>query len=164
MRIGSFQTTFIPAPHSFPDFFPGNNIHPLHPPARAAQYREGGTSSIWIETSSQNLLVVGSAGFIPGGLCDVRAGSVFLSVASIARKGPVWIEKYFAECVLTVQAKQVFPIHWDDFTRPAREPLPPIPTWIDPVRRSMDQIEALCDRHQIQFSLLTYQQPLILTP
>lgn len=149
--------------HSSPHLFPGEITHPIIPPAMVSAYREGGTYSILIESQTQNILVHGSTGFYPGFLANRSAQTVFLSVASLSRANPHFIEQYFCETILAVKAKQVFPIHWDDFQQPAGDELKYPPAWIDDIPQTLHRLEDFCNRHQVIYTIPPYATPLDLT-
>jgi L-ascorbate metabolism protein UlaG (beta-lactamase superfamily) len=164
LQCGKFQVTFIPSPHSSPNVFPGEITHTIKPNARVSAYRDGGTYTILLQPEDQpGILVQGSAGFYAGFLTHVRADTVFLSVASLSRSGAGYIERYFSETVLAVQAKRVFPIHWDDFQQPASSGLRYPPPWIDNMRKSLTHLADLCARYQVSFTIPPYAVPLDLT-
>ncbi len=95
---------------------------PLRTPARVQDYRLGGTYSIVVEHPDGTLVHHGSAGFVPGALRAVAADVVFLGVALIDD-----LDAYLAETVYASGADTVYPVHWDDFTRPLDRPLTPLP-------------------------------------
>jgi L-ascorbate metabolism protein UlaG (beta-lactamase superfamily) len=164
LNCGSFKVSFIPSCHSFPNIYPGEIISPVFPPARVSAYREGGSYAIFIETDTQNIFIHNSAGFLSGFLAHHTAETVFLSVASLSRATPDFIERYFTETILAVKAKRVYPIHWDDFQKPAGEGLSFPPAWVDNVKKSLRLLENFCLRHQVIYHIPPYANPLNLNP
>jgi L-ascorbate metabolism protein UlaG (beta-lactamase superfamily) len=122
LAFGRFRVSMIPSRHFPHGFAMGTIDAPLVPPARATDYKEGGSYSIWIEHPRGRLLVQASAGFEPGALRDVRADVVLLGVGGLARRDPAYRDAYWRETVDAVGARRVIPIHHDDFNRPLVEP------------------------------------------
>jgi L-ascorbate metabolism protein UlaG (beta-lactamase superfamily) len=104
----------------------GDIRQPLIPPARYADYRQGGTWSIHIAHPAGSMLHHGSAGFVPGALEGVHADAVGLGIALIDD-----LPAYLEEVVDRSQARHVYALHWDDFTRPLNQPLRPFPIGVD---------------------------------
>lgn len=91
---------------------------PLMTPAPITAWREGKSYSILVEHSLGTTLVQGSAGFVEGAMANVRADVVMLGVGQLKGIGYEYAERYWKELVTTTGAKRVFPIHFDDFTKP----------------------------------------------
>jgi L-ascorbate metabolism protein UlaG (beta-lactamase superfamily) len=131
---GAFRISLVPSRH-VP--LPGGGglggaiEEPLVPPAPVSAWREGGSFSVVLEHPRGTAVVQGSAGFEPGALASVRADAVFLGVGGLARQDAGYVDGYWREVVLATGARRVFPIHWDDFTRPSSEPLVPLPRLVD---------------------------------
>lgn len=125
---GPYRIRFMPSRHAGrTGGRPTGDIDaPLQPPARYADYRQGGTWSIHIAHPRGQLLHHGSAGFEPGALAGVEADAVVLGVAMIEDLAP-----YLREVVDAVGAQHVYAVHWDDFTQPLREPLRTLPLGVD---------------------------------
>lgn len=125
---GPFRARFFPSRHAGrtggrPT---GDITAPLTPPARYADYRQGGTWSILVEHPRGRVLHHGSAGFEPGALAGVEADAVVLGVALIED-----LPAYLHEVVDASGAQHVYAVHWDDFTQPLREPLRTLPLGVD---------------------------------
>ena len=127
MSYGPFTVTFIRSAHAgATGGTPVGDIDgPLVPPARYLDYKLGGTYSILVEHPLGNVLLHGSAGFVPGALAGRKADVVFLGIA--LRRD---MEGYLREVVDAVGARRVIPTHWDDFTLPLDQPLQPFPVGI----------------------------------
>lgn len=125
---GAFTLRFHPSRHAgATGGRPRGTIDaPLTPPATALAYRLGGAWSIAVTHPDGSVLHHGSAGFEPGALRAVRADTVLLGVAMIDD-----LPRYLAAVVDTVDADQVYAVHWDDFTRPLSAPLQPLPLGVD---------------------------------
>jgi len=103
---------------------PGTIDEPLAIPQPVSAWREGASYSIVVEHPQGTTLVQGSAGFVEGGLEGVAADVVMLSVGGLTTLDRDYAEKYWQELVTTTGAKTVYPIHFDDFTRPFGEVVP----------------------------------------
>lgn len=110
---------------------------PLTPPARASDYREGGSYSVLIEHAGRTVLVQGSAGFIGGALAGQDVDVAFLGIGALGRQGESYLSDYWHETVTVPGTRRVIPIHWDDFSRPLTEPLVPLPRLLDDLDRTM---------------------------
>src|ERR1700761_9168227 len=80
IRLGAFDITLIKSRHSDPDRFPGDITAPVITPVRASAYRCGESWSTLVHhrPSDRRLLIVGSAGYIPGALGGQRAEGGYL--------------------------------------------------------------------------------------
>ncbi len=124
--FGKFSVTLKSSPHgpvgwggSVP--MPGTIDEPLEQPAPVQAYREGGSFSIVIAHPHGTTVVHGSGGFIEGSFEDVAADVVILGVGLIDGLGRDYAEKYWQAIVTSSGAKHVFPMHFDDPTRPFGE-------------------------------------------
>jgi L-ascorbate metabolism protein UlaG (beta-lactamase superfamily) len=138
LRYGRFGVTLLRTAHFPHGMAMGEIRKPLVTPARATDYKEGGSYSVLIEHDGRTVLVQGSAGFVPGALRGRSADTVFLGLAGLGTREPDYRESYWREVVAAVGAKRVFPVHWDDFTRSLDEPLSPLPGLIDDIPGSFD--------------------------
>ena len=111
---------------------------PLVPPAPAVAYRSGRTYSLLIEHPCGNLLVQGSAGYLPGALEGRYADIAIISIGALGLDSERTRRAYYEETVTAVGAQVVVPVHWDDFTLP----LAPLPK---PQPRLFDDVEAALD-------------------
>lgn len=128
---------------------------PIVPPAHSTRWREGQTWAILVEHpgAAAPMLVLGSAGFIPGGLEGRRAGTVFLGVGSAGKRSPEYLSQWWDESVRRVGAKRVIPIHWDDFGEPLGEPLVAFPYLIDDLGVTMKHLRAWAARDGVELGL-----------
>lgn len=135
LRVGKFTVTMNKSRHfEFPSAWMARRAkadpfiaEPLVPPAPASAYREGGTYSVFVEHPLGNVLIEGSAGFKPGAVAGLnkRADVVFLGIGGLGGQTLEYQERYFRETVGAAGATRVFPIHWDDQTRPLDAALRP---------------------------------------
>jgi L-ascorbate metabolism protein UlaG (beta-lactamase superfamily) len=141
-RFGNFILTFIECAH-----VPmrvnlsrgGTEIQaPLVPPAPALDYKVGQVYSLQLQHPLGNLLVHGSAGFVPGALAGITAQVVCLSVGGLAHLDLAYKQALFQEVVIATGASRVIPLHYDDFTRPLEQHLQLLPRMLDDVGASLD--------------------------
>ncbi len=124
--FGKFTVTLLASRHvpQLPGgghFFSGIIARPLAQPAPVHAWQSGATYSLLIDHPAGKVLVQGSAGFIEGQLADTRADVVLLSIAGLARLGRDYAARYWDEIVTATGAMRVYPIHFEDFTRPFGE-------------------------------------------
>jgi len=129
IRLGAYDVTLVESHHCPPDRFPGEIAAPLVPPVKASAYRCGEAWSTLMHhrPSGRRLLIQGSAGFVKGALAGHHADAVYLSVGQLGLHPRSYLVDYWAETVLTVGARRVILIHWDDFFRPLSKPLRALP-------------------------------------
>lgn len=129
INLGAYDVTLIDGRHCPPDRFPGVITAPVTPPAKASAYKCGEAWSTLVQhrPSGRRLLIVGSAGFIPGALAGQRADVVYLGVGQLGLQPEQYLVDYWTEAVRTVGARRVVLIHWDDFFRPLHKPLRALP-------------------------------------
>ncbi len=108
----------------------GELKEPLIPPAPIKSWKEGGSYSILIAHAEGTTLIQGSAGYVEGSMDDVRADVVMLGTFGLADFGSNYARKYWQTYVTTTGARRVFPIHFDDYTRPFGE-IQPFPRILD---------------------------------
>jgi L-ascorbate metabolism protein UlaG (beta-lactamase superfamily) len=137
LRFGGFTLTAIASKHFPHGMAMGEITAPLVPPARATDYREGGSYSLLFEHELGSLLVHASAGWQEGALAGRRADVVLLGVGGLGTRDDAYREQYFREVVDAVSPRCVIPIHWDDFTRPLDAPLEASPSLLDDVPGSL---------------------------
>lgn len=161
ISLGSFDITLIIGDHCPPDRFPGAIDAPVDPPVRASAYRCGEAWSTIVahRPSGRRLLVVGSAGFVPGALAGRRAEVVYLGIGQLGLQSESYLLDYWAETVRTVGARRVVLIHWDDFFRPLDRPLGALPYAGDDLDVSMRALTALAAEDGVDLHLPTLWQP-----
>jgi L-ascorbate metabolism protein UlaG (beta-lactamase superfamily) len=130
LKVGRFRVTVLRANHS-PPALPflddiGETIdQPLSQPARSRDYKEGGSYDLLIRHGHHRILIKPSANYIPGALDNVCADIIFLGVSSLGMQSRHSRGAYYDQTVGRVRPRLVVPIHWDDFSRPLSERLPP---------------------------------------
>jgi L-ascorbate metabolism protein UlaG (beta-lactamase superfamily) len=157
VSLGAFEVTLFVGDHCPPDRFPGAITAPVMPPVKASAYRCGESWSTLIHhrPSERRLLVVGSAGFVPGALRGQRADVVYLGVGQLGLQPERYILDYWDEAVRAVGATRVVLIHWDDFFRPLHEPLRALPYAGDDLDVSMRVLTRLAVEDGIPLHLPT---------
>jgi L-ascorbate metabolism protein UlaG (beta-lactamase superfamily) len=166
MSFGAFRVTFhesrhVPLPGGGGAI--GQSLDaPLVPPVPAMDYVEGGSFSIEIAHPAGVALVQGSAGFIEGQLEGIRADSVLLGIGGLAGQEPAYRETYYAELLDRVEARQVVPIHWDDFTEPPGVVVP-FPVGFGDVSETFAELEARAEaRDGLAMALLPPWETVVL--
>jgi L-ascorbate metabolism protein UlaG (beta-lactamase superfamily) len=124
--FGDFEITLIVSRHAplrggQQSWFPGKIVRPLVQPAPTSEWKEGLTYSVLIAHPRGTTLIQASAGFLQGSLDPVSADVVMLGIAGLSGLGPSYTAQYWRETVTAVGANRVYPIHFDDFTRPFGE-------------------------------------------
>jgi len=152
-RFGRFDVTLVPSAHFPHGMAMGEIRKPLVTPARANDYKEGGSYSVLIEHDGKTMLVQASAGFVPGRLRGRRADVVFLGTAGLATREETYRDAYWREVVGAVGARRVIAIHWDDFTIPLDEPLVPLSRFLDDVGESFEFFLSRAAAEKIDFKL-----------
>lgn len=129
ITLGAYDVTLIESEHCPPDRFPGVITEPVAPPVRASAYKCGEAWSTLVHhrPSDRRLLIVGSAGFVPGALSGQRADVVYLGVGQLGVQREQYLIDYWTEAVCAVGARRVVLTHWDDFFRPLHKPLRALP-------------------------------------
>lgn len=138
LDFGRFHVQLIKSRHAPTGFTGGEISKPLVPPARATDYKEGDSYSILVQHGQRSLLVQTSAGFVEGALQGRHADVVFLGVGTLGMQPVPFRQAYWQQVVQTLGARRVFPIHWDDFTRPLTQDLAALPYPFDDFPTSME--------------------------
>jgi len=152
-EFGEFKVRLLPSRHAPIGWrgdppLPGTIDEPLELPKPVNAWREGGSYTIVIEHPQGTALVQGSAGFVEGLIDDVSADAVMLSVGGLTTLDEDYAEKYWQAFVTTTGASNVYPLHFDDFTKPfgvivpgprALGDLEKTSRWFDAFREKWDQ-------------------------
>lgn len=161
VSLGAYDVTLFESEHCPPDRFPGIITEPVVPPVKVAAYKCGEAWSTLVHhrPSDRRLLIVGSAGAVPGALAGQRAEVVYLGIGQLGLQSEQYFESYWAETVRTVEARRVVLIHWDDFFRPLHKPLLALPFAGDDLDVSMRLLSRLAERDGVDLHLPTVWQP-----
>ena len=124
--FGNFTVTLIDSGHAPIGWggaipFAGTIDEPLQTPAPVSAFRAGKNYTIVVAHPHGTSIVQGSAGFLEGALAGVNADVVMLSVGLLEGLGRDYAERYWQEFVTTTGAAHVFPLHFDDFSKPFGE-------------------------------------------
>lgn len=119
LSLGAFDITLFTSVHCPPDRFPGTITEPVVPPVKASAYKCGEAWSTLLHhrATDRRVLIVGSAGAVPGALAGQRADVVYLGIGQLGLQPERYLLDYWAETVQVVGARRVVLIHWDDFFR-----------------------------------------------
>lgn len=155
VTLGAFQVTLFESEHCPPDRFPGTITAPVVPPVKASAYKCGEAWSTLVHhrPSDRSLLIVGSAGAVPGALDGQHAEVVYLGIGQLGLQSEQYLESYWADTVRTVGARRVVLIHWDDFFRPLHKPLRALPYAGDDLDVSMRVLTRLAERDAVSLHL-----------
>ena len=151
-EFGNFRVTLRPSGHApigWRGSVPLDGVidEPLTMPQPITAWRMGGAFTIIIEHPQGTALVQGSAAFKKYQLEDVAADVVFLGVAQLDSLGRNYADLYWQHTVTASGSHSVYPIHFDDYTKPFGEVvLPPkvvdnlekTAKWLDEFRRRWD--------------------------
>ncbi|WKG02942.1 MBL fold metallo-hydrolase [Mycolicibacterium sp. HK-90] len=157
VTLGAYDVTLFESEHCPPDRFPGVITTPVVPPVKASAYKCGEAWSTLVHhrPSDRSLLIVGSAGAVPGALEGQRAEVVYLGIGQLGLQSEQYFENYWAETVRMVGARRVVLIHWDDFFRPLHKPLRALPFAGDDLDVSMRVLTRLAERDGVSLHLPT---------
>ncbi|MED5814131.1 MBL fold metallo-hydrolase [Mycolicibacterium sp. 050232] len=157
VALGAFEVTLFESEHCPPDRFPGVITTPVVPPVKVSAYKCGEAWSTLVRhrPSDRGLLIVGSAGAVPGALTGQHAEVVYLGIGQLGLQSEQYFESYWAETVRTVGARRVVLIHWDDFFRPLHKPLRALPFAGDDLDVSIRILTRLAERDGVSLHLPT---------
>jgi L-ascorbate metabolism protein UlaG (beta-lactamase superfamily) len=117
LSYGKFTITFYESKHaplSTNSGIEGIVTAPFELPAPYTTWKEGQSYAIHIAHPQGNILVQGSAGFVPGALKNVDADVVFLGSGGLMDLGTDYLSAYINETVHSVNPEEVFIIHHDN--------------------------------------------------
>ncbi|MDH3905896.1 MAG: MBL fold metallo-hydrolase [Gammaproteobacteria bacterium] len=168
--FGDFTVTLVPSAHAPIGLrgevpLAGTVDEPLALPAPITAWREGGSYSIVVSHPQGTTIVQGSAGYKLGALDDVQADVVMLGVGLLENLGRDYTEGYWQALVTSTGATRVFPVHFDDQTRPFGDiALPPklidnfvrTAGWLKEIRNTWDK--------DTRLYLPVFGEPLVLYP
>lgn len=164
-RFGNFDVTVILAYHSIGT--PGEErrrgfiASELRPPADYDDYKDGESYSFLVTHGGVTILIHPSANFIKGMYKGVQADVVFLGVATLAKRDPEFVKKYWAQVVEETGARLVIPIHWDDFSHSLDEGLKLEPYPIDNIPWTFARLQELADESPAERRIQMKFMPLI---
>jgi L-ascorbate metabolism protein UlaG (beta-lactamase superfamily) len=152
-QFGAFTITLLASRHAplgpgDEEWFEGVIEEPLRQPARIMDWRTGLAWSVFVAHPQGTTLVQGSAGFIERALPVDSADVVMLGVAGLSGLGPDYTARYWAETVQRTGASRVYPVHYEDFTRPFGE-VALFPTLVDDTLTAASWIDELAAESEI---------------
>lgn len=153
-EAGGFKITAFETPHSPDPINVGDIDWPLDAPARLSAYKLGENFSFLLEHRLGNVLIVPSANYKPHVFDGVHAPVVLLGIGLLGKQSAEFTERYWDEVVRKTGAKLVLPIHWDDFARSLREPLVPLPRFMDNMAVALERLQALAKRDGVTIRFL----------
>ena len=141
-EFGQFKVTLRPighAPIGWSGSIPldGAILEPLTMPQPITAWRMGGAFTVIIEHPQGTALVQGTAAFKKYDLQNVAADAVFLGISQLESLGKEYAELYWQHTVTATGGHSVYPIHFDDYTKPFGEVVLP-PTIIDNIGKTTD--------------------------
>ena len=149
-EFGQFVVTILASRHAALGWrgnvvFAGNIDAPLAPPQPVSAFREGGSYTIVVAHPQGTTIVQGSAGMPRGSLAGVSADVVMLGVGGLDSLGFDHAERYWQSLVTATGAQSVYPIHFDDITRPFGE-IAASPRFLGDFERTAQWFVTLRDR------------------
>ena len=143
----------------------GSIDEPLVLPAPVVAWRAGCSYSIVISHPLGTTIVQGSTGFIEGALDEVQADVVMLGVGLLEGLGHDYAQAYWQAVVTATGAQLVFPIHFDDYTRPYGE-IELIPKVLDNFAITVQWLEEFNAASDLdtQLYMPVFGQPIALYP
>jgi len=149
-EFGEFKVRLMPSRHAPIGWggdapLPGTIDEPLALPQPIDAFREGVSYSIIIEHTQGTTLVQGSAGVVEGALEPLSADVVMLSVGGLTTLDDEYAENYWQETVTSTGARAVYPIHFDDFTKPFGTVIP-APKFLGNLKKTARWLDAFRDK------------------
>jgi L-ascorbate metabolism protein UlaG (beta-lactamase superfamily) len=125
-QFGNFKVTMRPgghAPIGWRGSVPLDGVieEPLMMPQPVSAWRMGGAYTVLIQHPQGTALVQGSASFKKYELQETAADAIFLGVALLDSLGRNYAELYWQHTVTATGGHSVYPIHFDDLTKPFGE-------------------------------------------
>ncbi|WP_046316160.1 MBL fold metallo-hydrolase [Mycobacterium sp. UM_Kg1] len=157
LTLGAYDVTLVESRHCPPDRFPGVITAAVVPPVRVSAYRCGEAWSVVVahRPSGRSLLIMGSAGFVPGSLAGRNADVVYLGIGQLGVQRRQYLVDYWNETVRAVGASTVVLTHWDDFFRPLSKPLRALPYAGDDLDVTMRVLSELAEADGVGLHLPT---------
>lgn len=173
-QFGKFTITLIESRHApmgiapragNGPWFPGTIDEPLEQPARISDWREGGTWSVLIGHPQGTALIQGSGGYVEGALPEGGVDVVMLGIAGLAALGRDYVDTYWTETVTRTGATRVFPVHFEDYTKPLGE-VALFPDIVDKVTITAGWLDELAAEspEPVSISRLPFGQPVAIFP
>lgn len=169
-EFGRFTVTLLRSRHAPIGWrgtvpIPGTINTPLSTPQPISAWREGGSYTVVIAHPEGTTVVQGSAGYSDDLLAGIAADAVMLGVGGLESLGRDYAEGYWQAMVTASGARSVFPIHFDDFTRPFGV-IEPGPRFLSDFAITAQWLEEFRDRWdtETQLFLPEFGKPIVLFP
>ena len=151
--IGDYKIRILKSLHSKPNKLNddlGQPIEkPLVQPASLRAYKEGGSYDFYVEHGDKKILIRPSFNYIEGQLDGIKADVLFLGVAGLAKADEAMETAFFAETVERTKARQVIPVHWDNFFAPLEQPIEGMPKVIEKTDVVFHKLAGYCEAHGV---------------
>ena len=165
-EFGQFAVTMLASSHASLGWrgsvvFPGSIDAPFALPQPVSAFREGGSYTIIIAHPQGTAIVQGSAGMPGNALTNVGADVVMLGVHGLESLGFDYAERYWQSMVTATGAQSVYPIHFDDFTKPFGETVVSA-RFLGDFERTAQWLETLRNRwdNDVQLFVPEFGQPI----
>lgn len=169
IKLGRFDVRVLKSAHAPTGFTGGFNTRPLSLPAHALQFKEGSSYSFVVSHPAKGeqpfALIQPSAGFLPAQNRGLKVEVVFLGVGGLGKLSEAYLSDYWQEMVVNTGAKEVYLIHWDDFTQPLLQNgqfsgLKAMPKLLDDFPRSLEVLNRFSKRDNVRLNILDAWQTL----
>jgi len=165
-EFGRFDVTLLASSHASLGWrgsvvFPGSIDAPLPLPQPVSAFREGSSYTIVIAHPQGTTIVQGSAGMPGRSLAKVSTDVVMLGVGGLESLGFEYAEQYWQSLVTATGAQSVYPIHFDDLTRPFGETIASA-RFLGDFEQTAQWFETLRDRwdRDVQLFVPEFGQPI----
>lgn len=138
-------------------FIRGEIKEELRQPVSVLAYKEGAHYSLSIKTSQGVVIVHASAGY-PESAYENNADAIVLGIGNLKKKK---LGGYWDNTVNTSGAKAVYPVHWDNFTKPLS---PRLQSLGGSAVKTINEMKKLAQENNVQLKLLPVGQPVRLFP
>jgi L-ascorbate metabolism protein UlaG (beta-lactamase superfamily) len=154
LTIGKFHITVFDTPHSSNPINPGFIYQPLTSPTHYSNYKMAEVFSFFLDHPLGKILIVPSANYKPNAFDGVRADIIILGIGLLGKQPEKFTQNYWKEVVSSTGARLVFPVHWDDITKSLKEPLVPIPYYLDDVSLTIRRLQKLAADDDVAMKFL----------